>query len=196
MNRRSFIFSLCAIMSEAPRFFDEPARKRIAAAVKRVEGTRRRPSESDGPEVIHTRGLWLAQNSAYQAANSTATTWTIYHGDTKGSETSSSQTGFQVYLRRGLCFASVFYELEEIDGYLEVRNPTLSGVGKSNTAINKGAGPSNGVDIYSGSTIGSESSISQTLTAWNRFANVASGKWVRFAWNDDSKAWDLVAAEC
>lgn len=72
--------------------------------------------------------------------------------------------------------------------------PMLSLIGKTNAAIGKGA--SGVVNVWTGSTIGSESANGQTVTAYNRYANVAITKWVRCAWNFDSSAWDLVAAEC
>lgn len=68
-------------------------------------------------------------------------------------------------------------------------------VGKTNTAINKGTGPTNGVNVYRGATKGSESFVSgDTITAWNYFRNVASGKWVLCVYYQGG--WALIAAEC
>lgn len=55
-------------------------------------------------------------------------------------------------------------------------------------------GTSATVQIYSG-TPGSETAVSGlTVTAWNKFANVQSGKWVMLGYANGS--WYLIAAEC
>lgn len=120
-------------------------------------------------------------------------TMTVFWG-TLGSETTTSQT-LTAYLRRGLLYASKTYRLTFVEGAWEVANPTLSGIGKTNQAVGKSTGAANNVDIYSG-TVGSETATGSTLTAWDRYASIASGKWVRWAWNDDSAAFDMVSAEC
>lgn len=96
-------------------------------------------------------------------------------------------------VRRGVCLKKATYWIASTPSGFEVVNPTLSGIGKTNAAIGKGT--SGTVNIYTG-TLGSETASGSTLTAWNRYADVAITKWVRWAWNDDSSAFDLAAAEC
>jgi hypothetical protein len=76
--------------------------------------------------------------------------------------------------------------------YVRVGTGTMFALGKTNAAINKGA--SGQVNLYRG-TKGSESATGDNLASvWNRFANVASGKWVICAYF--LGGWDLIAAEC
>ena len=52
------------------------------------------------------------------------------------------------------------------------------------------------VSIWTG-PLGSETDTSVDMPGvYNRFANVAQGKWVRCAWNHQAGDWELVAAEC
>jgi hypothetical protein len=68
-------------------------------------------------------------------------------------------------------------------------------LGKTNTAVAKGTGATNNVDVYRGTTAGSEANTGSTkITAWNHFADVASGKWVLCV--RLQRNWRLVAAEC
>ncbi len=68
-------------------------------------------------------------------------------------------------------------------------------LGKTNTAVAKGTGATNNIDVYRGTTAGSEANTgSKKITAWNRFADVASGKWVLCV--RVQRNWNLVAAEC
>lgn len=65
-------------------------------------------------------------------------------------------------------------------------------LGKTNASHAKSA--SGTVNLYTG-TLGSETQVtSMTVTAYNRFAAVASGKWVHCSWVNSG--WDLSAAEC
>lgn len=64
-------------------------------------------------------------------------------------------------------------------------------LGKTDAAHAKGA--SGTISVYSG-TKGSETDSGENVTAWNRYANVASGKWVTCVWINGG--WDLVAGEC
>lgn len=74
------------------------------------------------------------------------------------------------------------------------RSPMLSFLGKTDAAINKGN--SGTVSIFAGA-LGSESDTTVNMSGvYNRFANVASGKWVRCHWNHDAQKWELVSAEC
>jgi hypothetical protein len=66
-------------------------------------------------------------------------------------------------------------------------------LGKTNAAHAKGA--SGTINVYRGTTAGSEAFTgSKTISAWNRFADVASGKWVLCV--RLQRVWHLVAAEC
>jgi hypothetical protein len=77
---------------------------------------------------------------------------------------------------------------------LVVASPMLSFVGKTDADHDKGA--TGTVSIYAGS-LGSESDTGANMTdVYNRFADIASGKWVRCAWNHDGQQWELTAAEC
>jgi hypothetical protein len=64
-------------------------------------------------------------------------------------------------------------------------------IGKTSGAIAKGS--SGTVHVYNG-TAGSESDSGSTLTAFNAFGDVASGKWIAAAQINGS--WYLIAAEC
>ena len=64
-------------------------------------------------------------------------------------------------------------------------------LGKTNSSHAKAA--SGTVSVWSG-TPGSESDSGLDITAYNKFADVASGKWVWCANNGDG--WYLIAAEC
>jgi len=65
-------------------------------------------------------------------------------------------------------------------------------LGKTNASHAKSA--SGTVNLYAG-TLGSETQVtSMTVTAYNRFAAVGSGKWVHCSWVNGG--WDLSAAEC
>lgn len=50
-------------------------------------------------------------------------------------------------------------------------------LGKTNGTVNKGTGASNNVSVWAGAE-GSEADTGVDITAYNRFANLASGKWV------------------
>jgi len=66
-------------------------------------------------------------------------------------------------------------------------------LGKTAAAHNKGA--SGTINVYRGGTAGSESfTAGDTITAWNHFANLESGKWVICA--RIQRNWRLIAAEC
>jgi hypothetical protein len=72
--------------------------------------------------------------------------------------------------------------------------PMLSFVGKTDSAHAKGS--TSTISIYAG-TLGSETDTTANMTGvHNRFADVASGKWVRCEWNGQYNDWELIAAEC
>lgn len=62
--------------------------------------------------------------------------------------------------------------------------------GKTTTAHNKGA--SQDVDLYAGDK-GSETTTGVTVSAYNSFADVDTGKWCVVAYID---GWELISAEC
>lgn len=67
---------------------------------------------------------------------------------------------------------------------------------KTTAAHNKGA--TQACDIWTG-TEGAEVALGAGVvqaTCYNRYANLASGKWARAAWNWDTQAMELVAGEC
>lgn len=64
-------------------------------------------------------------------------------------------------------------------------------VGKTNAAWTKGT--SQTITLWAG-TPGSESAISDQVLAWNKFADVAAGKFVMLARANDT--YYLIAAEC
>ena len=134
----------------------------------------------------------------YSGGNATVAsgniTVTIFSG-TAGSEAAAAgNVTVSAFHRKGVVYGNKTYELKynDVNGF-EIGDPTLSGVGKTDATHNKGA--SGTISIFGG-TLGSETDTTINLTAWNRFANVASSKWVRWAWNDDSAGFDLAAAEC
>lgn len=173
--------------------FDESGARRIVNAVRRVEGMPGGTGIGDAASVYSGTTIFLAQTTDLKVAPDNSSNWAVYSGTTFNSETKSSRTGLKGYVRKGIVYPNITYILVGINGKLEVINPTLQGIGKTNAAHSKGA--SGTINIYSG-TLGSETATGSTLTAWNRFADVATTKWVRWAWNDDSKAFDLVSAEC
>ncbi len=68
-------------------------------------------------------------------------------------------------------------------------------LGKSNTAIAKGSGATDNVDVYRGTTAGSEANTgTKKITAWNHFADIASGKWVLCL--RMQRNWRIISAEC
>lgn len=81
---------------------------------------------------------------------------------------------------------------EHADVNEEIASTCKQLLGKTDATHNKGA--SGVVSIYSGDTKGSETDTGRNVTAWNRFANVGSGKWVIVACVDGG--YELVAAEC
>lgn len=64
-------------------------------------------------------------------------------------------------------------------------------LGKTDAAINKGA--AGAVSVYSGTPL-SEADTGVNVIAYNKFANIGSGKWVIVHWVN--AAWYITAAEC
>jgi hypothetical protein len=64
-------------------------------------------------------------------------------------------------------------------------------LGKTSAAWDKGTAQN--ITLWAG-TLGSEQETSDVVRAWNKFANVSSGRWVMLARASDH--WYLIAAEC
>jgi hypothetical protein len=73
-----------------------------------------------------------------------------------------------------------------------VHEPSQTLVGKTDAAINKAA--SGTVSIYWSVSGGAVTDTNVNVTAYNRFGNVASSKFVKLDWN--GWGWDIIAAEC
>lgn len=66
-------------------------------------------------------------------------------------------------------------------------------LGKTNAAHNVGA--SGTINVYRGTTAGSETHVSsKTITAWNHFGNLSSGKYVACAYWQ--RNWRVIAGQC
>ena len=70
--------------------------------------------------------------------------------------------------------------------------PSDKWVAKTTTTHDKGQ--SEDVDFYSGSTKGSETATGVTVSAYNRFADLATGKWCFVEFIDGG--WGLYSGEC
>jgi hypothetical protein len=66
-------------------------------------------------------------------------------------------------------------------------------LGKTTAAWAKGATQS--IPVYSGAA-GSETATGFSVTAMNKFAAIASGKWVILAGPNQGGVWYLISAEC
>lgn len=136
------------------------------------------------------RGPWLAKADAFIARN-TAGDYSIFHGSTMGSETDVGRTVRATCRLSGMPSGAWAY-IWLIDGKMEAFKIPLRLLGKTDAAINKAA--SGTVSIYGGSTSGSETDTTENVTAYNRFGNVGSGKWVYVFPGEN--AWELEEAEC
>ena len=65
-------------------------------------------------------------------------------------------------------------------------------LGKADAAISKSA--SGTVSVYTGTTAGSETDTTNNITAYARWGDVASGKWVLCIWLLGH--WEIIQAEC
>jgi hypothetical protein len=73
-------------------------------------------------------------------------------------------------------------------------SPMRMFIGKTDTAFGKGA--TGTISLWAG-PLGAEVDTTVDISGvYNRFANVASGKWVRCEWNEETETWELTAAEC
>lgn len=168
--------------------FDADARARIKRTVRRVEGSSQ--SQADGGAVAtHIRAFWLASPATYQLWNTTATNWTVFSGNTKGSEASTSITLNHVYLRRGICLSTSIYIVIEIDGALEVMNPTLMVRGQFSADL----APDTAATLQNwGGTNGSESSTGTSFSVWNASACTIKGnKMVTAHWCEDNNTFHV-----
>lgn len=81
--------------------------------------------------------------------------------------------------------------IEFIDGQAYIRGNAQGFLGKTDSTHAKSA--SGTVSLWSG-TAGSESDSTFNVTAYNKFADIGTGKWVWVEFN--GKAWYITAAEC
>lgn len=65
-------------------------------------------------------------------------------------------------------------------------------LGKTDASHAKGA--TGTISIYDGATLGSEADTGENVTAYNRFADVASGKWVHVL--EHIRGYELISCEC
>lgn len=164
--------------------------RRIAKAVRYVE----RLMRGEHPFGITTpRGdePKLGKTNAALGRNASGTI-NIYGGTTAGSETDTTQD-ITAY-NRGPDLPTDTWVIIENNGagwYVAwaASGPVL--LGKTDALHNKAA--SGTISVWTG-TPGSETDSTVNITACNRFANVASGKWVLCAHN--GYGWYLTAAEC
>ena len=70
--------------------------------------------------------------------------------------------------------------------------PTNRSLAKTTVAHNKGASAT--IDLYSGTTKGSETATGDSQSAYNRFGNLATGMWCIAIFIGDG--WELIAGEC
>ena len=115
----------------------------------------------------------------------------IWNG-TPGSETDTGQTITAYNYFRQVNSGDWVWCAHNGSGWYVVAKDAPPGLlGKTDAAINKAT--SGTVSIYAG-TPGSETDTTINLTAYNKFANIASGKWVWIAPLDAN--WYITAAEC
>lgn len=148
---------------DIPYVFDHEGARRIVSAVRWVESRPKnlRRELPAGPGLI-PQAIWLAQNSAFQLPNTSATTWTVYAGTTAGSETATQLSGLSVYLRKGIVFSAITYLVVEVCGRLEVLNPSMSFLGKNTGGATAHNGSTN-ANVYTG-TPGFETDSGQNVT--------------------------------
>jgi hypothetical protein len=177
--------------------FTPNARQRIIRTVRLAEsgGFSRPPGGSrrgGGDELI------LARATLTYVAGEVGT-FALQHctGD-KGEEDDFEEATELAYIRKGCVIQDSLYLLGDIcggdDTALEVVNPTTEVTCKTDGGHTKSS--SGTVSIYKGAN-GAETDSGVNITnVYNRFADVASTKWVRVSWNDHSDGWELIAGEC
>ena len=169
--------------------FSESAARKIAAVVRRFEGMPQNGSvgRQNTPAPMRTS---FGKTDAAHASNASGVVslW----GGALGSET---DTGINVTAWNhfsALASGDKVVVLHTGHGWLVVgaAGATIK-VGKTDAAHNKGA--SGTISIWSG-TLGSETDSGVNETAWNKFGNVASGKWVAIA--NNGNGYYIISAEC
>jgi len=153
--------------------FGKDARRRIAAAVKKIEKLRPAPQRGRGFPRAPTCMMLAKANEQFLAGNSGSVS--IY-GGTPGSETDSGED-LTVFAQFNDVFADDWVWIANAgSGWYVLANPLISSMlGKTDAAINKGA--SGAVSIYIGAG-GGETDTSADVTAYNHFGDVAANKWV------------------
>lgn len=142
------------------------------------------------PDVAPRRTARIRVKASAYIRYGQSGTVTVYAG-APGSETSTGQT-LTAYAVYHSIAAGVWAEAYECGGYMFVAHPEIGWLGRTHTAINKDA--SGTIDIIAGSSAGSETTTGDTITAYNYWGNIASGKrvWCRVV---DGKI-AIVDAEC
>lgn len=142
--------------------------------------------------LIHLQPITtiLGKMTAAATPGSSTSNWQVYAG-TIGSETATSFTAPTAYTRAGIPDLSWVLAFFQAGGLHLVNISNTQLLGKSDSAITKAS--SGTVSIWTG-TPGSESDSTVNVTAYNRFADVESGKWVWVSHN--GYGWYLTAAEC
>ncbi len=173
--------------------FDEEGMRRAVRSIRYTEnrpGNLRREGPR-GPGLI-PQAIYMAQNSAYQANNTTAATWSVYAGATAGSETVTQLTGLSVYCRNGLILPNVFYKIFELNGRLEVLDPEMIIQGVVASDVNPD-NPSGDFTIYTG-TFGSETSIGKVLNpVYNQSSCIIKANKLAWAyWFRQNAGWAFI----
>lgn len=143
-----------------------------------------------GVESIGRNVFTLAQADAYIARNA-AGNYSVFHGNTFGSETDVGRT-VSARCRMGGMPANAVALIVLIDGKLEAIKLGVELLGKTDAAHNKGA--TGTISIYSGGTAGSETDTGVNISAYCRFGNIGTGKWVYVFPGENT--WEVRNAEC
>lgn len=169
--------------------FGKDARRRIAAAVKKIEKLRPAPQRGRGFPRAPSRMLLgqAAENIAAEASGQV----TIYGGE-PGAETDTSETidafNYFRYINSG---DWVWCAHNGSGWYVVAKDSPSALVAYTDAAINKGA--SGTVSIYAG-TPGSETDTTINVSAYNGFGNIGANKRVLIVPVD--QYWHMASADC
>lgn len=119
----------------------------------------------------------------------------VYEGTTKGSETATGAILENVHNRLGDVSADSWVHLKFRGGGWEIVSKEGLAVRLGKTTTDHDKDSTELVSLYNpDGTKGSESDTGSDFYAYNRFADLASGKWVLAI--KIGSGWDLIAAEC
>lgn len=99
---------------------------------------------------------------------------------------------FAASLRGGWAFAGQVVPVWWLNGRWWIFAAPGVLLGKTNSSISKGG--SGVVNVYYGNTKGSETVSGNTISAFARFGEISSGKWVFAYWVN--RGWEVIQAEC